>query len=128
MKLVKTQLSATPKPWSHPLVSFVLVSFLLVSFLGWNETISPQVFSASREQIFKNHEYWRLLTTIGVHADLRHFISNALFFWIFGVLLHSYFGFFVFPILSLFFGSLANAFTLYFYPEHSVLIGASGVV
>ena len=41
--------------------------------------------SASREQIFSQHQYWRLFTTVAVHEDLVHFGSNALFFFIFGM-------------------------------------------
>lgn len=86
------------------------------------------LYTAGREQVFSGHEYWRLFTSVTIHADIRHYLANAIFFFIFGFLLNSYFGFFVFPVLSIALGGLVNYLTLYSYPEHSILIGASGVV
>ncbi len=128
MRLIKTHLSAKPRPWSHPLVSFILLCFLSLSLFCWIYPDQMPLFTASRDEIFKEHQFWRLFTTIAVHGDLRHFLSNSLFFWIFGFLLHSYFDFLVFPVLSLVFGAVTNALTLYYYPGPSILIGASGVV
>ncbi len=126
MKLQKTLLSKPFNPWSYPVVSFVLLIFLILSCLYWQG--DAEFLTASREQIFDSHQFWKLFTTIGVHADVRHFLGNSIFFFIFGFLLHSYFGALWFPVLSLFFGAIVNYFTLALYPAHAVLLGASGVV
>ena len=63
-----------------------------------------------------------------MHADLKHFLSNSIVFWVFGYLLNGYFGFWVFPVMSLAAGGLINYLTLASYPDHAVLLGASGVV
>lgn len=128
LKLEKTLLTPEPNPWSYSVSGLILVISLVLSLLTWSGGQYASAFSASRDQIFVGHEYWRLFTTIGVHGDLKHYLSNAFFFWIFGFLLNSYFGFFVFPVLSLIAGALVNYLTLASYPAGAVLVGASGVV
>jgi rhomboid protease GluP len=128
MKLLKTHLSRPLNDWSFPVTAFILLLFLGASVLYWNQPLTLERFTAGREEVFQGQEYWRLFSTIAIHADLRHFLANSVFFYIFGLLLHSYFGSWVFPALSLAMGGVVNYFTLYSYPEQSVLIGASGVV
>jgi rhomboid protease GluP len=128
MRVKRTLLSRAPASKSNRWPVAVLLVFMLVSALFWRGGTVSDLLSASREQIFSQHQYWRLLTTIGAHEDLVHFGSNALLFFIFGYLLNGYFGALAFPVLSLIFGVIINLIVLYLYPEHSVLIGASGVV
>jgi rhomboid protease GluP len=128
MKLRKTLLSKPFRPWSYPVVSVLLLIFLGCSSLLWGHHEFASRLTASREEIFQQHEYYRLFTTLAMHANLGHFLGNAIFFGIFGFLLNSYFGFLWFPVLSIFFGAIINAFTLALYPPNTVLLGASGVV
>ena len=53
-------------------------------------------------------EYWRLLTTIAVHADLSHLAVNAGFVVFFGYLLYGYFGFWIYPVAMLILASLTT--------------------
>lgn len=126
LKLRKTLLSRPFNPWSYPLVSLILLLFLILSCWYWQGDAS--FLTAGREEIFHDHAYWKLFTTIAVHGDVRHYLANSIFFFIFGFLLHSYFGIFWFPILSILLGAGVNYFTLALYPAGSVLLGASGVV
>lgn len=128
MKLLRTHLSRPLNEWSMPLVGFILVMILGISLAYWNQPQSFAGWIARRTDVFERHEYWRLFSTIAIHADLKHFLANSAFFFIFGFLLHGYFGVWVFPLLSLAVGALANYLTLWFYPESASLIGASGVV
>ena len=128
MRIRKTLLSQAPKTKSNHWPTLILLAFMILSSVYWREGRFSELVSASREQIFAQHEFWRLLTTLGVHEDLIHFGSNAFLFFVFGCLLNGYFGAFVFPMLSLLFGALINAVVLYLYPAHSVIIGASGMV
>jgi rhomboid protease GluP len=127
-KLEKTLLTATPNPWSYSVSGIVMLASLLISLWYWRTDPGSEFLTAGRHQVFQLHEYWRLFTTTLVHADLKHFLSNAIFFWVFGYLLNGYFGAWVFPVLSLLMGGVINALTLAFYPDHAVLLGASGVV
>jgi rhomboid protease GluP len=128
MKLKKTLLSKPFQSWSYSWASGVLLLFLIASSFLWRQNRAGDLLTASREQVFSRHEYYRLFTTIGMHADLKHFLGNSIFFFIFGFLLNSYFGLLWFPVLSILFGALVNAITLAFYPPEVTLLGASGVV
>lgn len=128
-KLVRTLLSTRPKQGS---LSMALAGILLLSilfaidqrdFMGLSSKLS-----ASTEQVFGQHEYWRLFTSSLIHADLGHLLSNALFFGVFAFLLNGYFGAAAFPLVSLLAGGVINFVTLLVYPEPATLLGASGIV
>jgi len=125
---------ADPGPLSRrPLFSSAIpflvfsILFLLCTF-PLNNFFFPGSLWASREAVFTKHEYWRLVTAIFTHADTVHLLSNMPLFCFFGLFLYEYFGFMLFPALSLFVGICANAVTLYFYPDTLRIIGASGMV
>lgn len=86
------------------------------------------LLSANGHQVFAKKEYWRLFTTTLLHADLVHLAHNAFFFAGLSALLFHYFGFWVFPALSVVAGGLINLVTLYYYPPEVTLVGVSGVV
>ena len=57
-----------------------------------------------------------------------HVVSNVILLTFFTYLLFGYFGFWVFPVLSLAMGALTNYISLRTYPSEVSLIGASGLV
>ena len=97
---------------------------VLAMFFG----ASREQFSANGYLVFEKREYWRLFTTTLLHADLTHFAHNAFFFTGLSALLHHYFGFWVFPVLSFVAGALINLVSLSFYPPEVHLMGISGVI
>jgi rhomboid protease GluP len=121
-KLTKTFLSKRPSSKSFAVAALsLLVLFLLFYY-------DRQFFSANGFLIYEKKEYWRAFTTTLLHADLNHFAHNAFFFTGLAALLHSYFGFWVFPILSLIVGGLINFIALAIYPPQMHLVGVSGVI
>lgn len=122
LKLNKTFLSRKPSPTSTMVAAISLAILLL--FFGFNE----KTFSANGYLVFEKHEYWRAFTTTLLHADLNHLAHNAFFFTGLAALLNNYFGFWVFPVLSLFVGGVINLICLYFYPPQVTLVGVSGVI
>jgi len=106
---------------------FVLLC-LLFSLCFWFSDHYSAFLWASREAVFEHHEYWRLFTALFTHSDLKHLLSNMPLFVVFGWLLRNYFGLLAFPIAAFAVGALANYATLYYYPPHIRLVGASGVV
>lgn len=104
------------------------MSLLFLTLLQWKGARPDPGFAAMGDRIFDQNEYWRLLTTIGVHADVSHFLVNAPLFFLFSYLLYGYFGFWIYPVLTLVVGSLTNCFSLLTYPPNTILVGASGVV
>ncbi|MES2857116.1 MAG: rhomboid family intramembrane serine protease, partial [Bdellovibrionota bacterium] len=120
----------TRKPHSEAstvaIISTLLLSFGSVS--AWNWAQVSAWATASAERVFEKHEYWRLWTTIFVHSDLQHLLSNLFLFFILGFFLNGYFGVLVFPLAALALGGIANALSLMTYRPEIELVGASGVV
>lgn len=83
---------------------------------------------ATRNAVFRDGHYWKLLTTIFLHADTGHFLGNTLTLAVLTYLLWGYYGFWIFPVAAYAFGMLANALTLLTYAPDSGILGASGVI
>lgn len=112
--------------WATVEAALLLV---LASVAVWAEVAGADHWlPANRESVFARGELWRLLTTIFVHGDLKHLLSNMLLFTVLGYLVRSYYGLSAFPILAFLLGALANALTLWLYEPGTTLVGASGVV
>ena len=121
-------LSRSPRESSGFIAVLSLMVVLLVSSLCWRD---PELFgflAATPHHVFAEQQYWRLITTIAVHADLQHVLSNAIFFTFFAYLLYGYFGFWMYPVSVAVFGALINYCSLLTYPANVQLVGASGVV
>jgi len=123
-----------PGPLSHrPAFSSAIPSialsilFIICTYTPENSPFYDWLW-ASRETVFTKHEYWRLITAIFTHADSVHLLSNMPLFIFFGFFLYEYFGFILFPALSLLTGVCANITALYFYPDSVRLVGASGMI
>lgn len=122
LRLTKTFLSKRLSSGSF-LISIISLGLLALFFSS-----DPKEFYANADLVFNQKQYWRLFTTTLLHADLNHLAHNSFFFIGLSYLLHSYFGFWVFPILSLTTGGLINLMTLHYYPPLVYLVGISGVI
>lgn len=124
-----TWLSAKPR---RQAVQLMIALSLLLTFLAqvsWFDVAGAKTWmSASPEQVFQLKQYWRAWTTVFVHADLEHLLSNVFLFFILGIFLTSHFGFRLIPFTALIFGGLINLIVLKGMPLENTLIGASGVV
>jgi len=127
-RIKSTFLSHLPREESSLVAAVSTLAILLVSLLCWRDPQLFRLLAAVPHQVLVEHEYWRLITAIGVHADLQHFVSNAVFFTFFSYLLYGYLGFWIYPFSILVLGSLTNYFALLTYAENIHLVGASGVV
>ena len=100
-----------------------------ISLLAWrNGAALLPTLAATSVGVLMQGEYWRLLTAIAVHADVMHVLSNAILLTFFTYLLFGYFGFWVFPVMSLAMAGLTNYISLLTFPPEVRLIGASGLV
>jgi membrane associated rhomboid family serine protease len=125
----ETLLSRKPREWSLEVSGLFLMAILGISLLAWrNGAVLLPTLAATSDGVFNKGEYWRLLTAIAVHADVMHVISNVILLTFFTYLLFAYFGFWVFPVLSLVMGGLTNYISLRTYSNQVSLIGASGLV
>src|SRR3954469_6156010 len=106
-----------------------LAVILGISLLAWRNGASLlPVLAATSDGVFTKHEYWRIFTAIAVHADVMHVVSNVVLLTLFTYLLYGYFGFWIFPVLSLTMGGLINYISILTYPSGVMLLGASGLV
>jgi rhomboid protease GluP len=125
----ETLLSRKPREWSLEVSALFLSTILGISLLAWrNGAALLPTLAATSEGVFKRREYWRLLTAVAVHADVMHVLSNVILLTFFTYLLFGYFGFWVFPVLSLVMAGLTNYISLLTYPSEVSLLGASGLV
>ncbi len=128
IRIKSTLLSQKPREGSLLIAILSVMMLLFVSLLCWRDPSLLNLLAASRHQVVEEQEYWRLLTTTAIHADLTHFLSNVILFAFFTFLLYGYFGFWVFPVAVAALGSLTNYLSLLTYSENIQLIGASGLV
>jgi membrane associated rhomboid family serine protease len=129
LRVRETLLTRKPREWSLEVAILSVAAIQGVSLLAWrNGSALLPALAATSEGVLQKREYWRLLTAIAVHADVMHAVSNLIFVALFAYLLFGYFGFWIFPVLSLVMGALTNYFSLLTYPPEVSLIGASGLV
>jgi len=127
-RIKKTFLSEKPRELSILIAILSTLILLFFSALCWKDQSLYLWSAAIPENVLEGGEYWRLWTAIFVHADMRHFLSNAILFGFFSYLLYGYFGFGVFPLLAFLFGGVTNLVSILTYPDHIRLVGASGLV
>ena len=125
----ETLLSRSPAASSRAVAAAGVAVLLLVSGVYWTDAAGlAEALPASREAVLQRGEYWRLLTSLGAHADARHLLANSALFGVLAYLLHGYFGSAVFPGLATALGVLTTALTVSGYPAQVRLVGASGMV
>ena len=73
-------------------------------------------------------EWWRLLSSMWLHAHPLHLILNLLFLWQLGAIVERMLGPFVFLAVYLLAGVLATAVSLQTLGSHGVSVGASGAI
>lgn len=105
---------------------FFLLLFLGFSLYAWANPLNELV--ATQNNVFVSGEWWRLLTSPFVHADMLHLASNSMLFLVFATLLNNYFGRWAFPVLSVLGAAATQAIALLTYAPNVRLVGASGMV
>lgn len=128
--LVKeTWLSGKPAPGSGLVAAASLLVMAGFSLLFWSDSAGlASQLPANREMLLQQGQFWRLLTSVLVHSDLQHLLSNSVGIAILGFLFYGYFGFRIYPLLTLVAGALVTFLSIMTYPPQINLLGASGVV
>ncbi len=124
--LEEAPLSRAIDPSSANSAAILLLLFTILSAVAWQNP--ENLLEATRSNVFTQGEWWRLLTSPFVHADIIHLLSNSMLFLVFATLLNNYFGRWAFPILSLVGAAATEALSLLTYPPDVRLVGASGMV
>ena len=127
-RLVKTLFSR--KPHSNSFIVSASMVFLcaLISNLVWKNKNLADLLSASQHGVYCQQKWWQLMTTVFVHGDGLHLISNSFMLFILGFFVFGYYGWKVYPIYALAGATVTNALALLTYSPQVRLIGASGLV
>lgn len=104
------------------------VAAAAASVFSWTSESFREAWIGNPEKIFSGHEWWRLFTSMLLHSNAKHLLSNFLFLIPFGGLLTNYFGWRVFPGLGLALGIATQLLSLKTYPDEANLLGASGLL
>lgn len=129
-KVIKeTYLTRKPAPRSQWVALASVLVLFTASLVYWSDAFGiASLLPANRESVYFRGEYWRLGTSILIHADFQHFLANSVVLGVLAFLLYGYYGASVYPGLTLLFGALVTGLSLQSYPAQTWLVGASGVV
>ncbi len=132
LKLVSTLLSSRPRAGAFQFVTFVILFAGVFSTGGVNFSgvVSPlwvEMMSAHLPKILDG-EWYRLWSSLFLHADIGHWLANALGLFFFGGMILNYYGFLTFFSCFMILGPLVQYLTLLTYRHPVSLMGASGVV
>ncbi len=125
----ETHLSQKPRRGSLWVSLASVMVLLAISLAYWLDLLGMASYlPAVPEKVRQDGEVWRLLMSIGTHADFRHFLGNSIAFGVLSFLLYGYFGGMVYPVLTWTLGTLVTGLALVTYPPTTHLLGASGVI
>ncbi len=125
----ETLLSQKPAEGSGMVAATSFLVLMGFSLLYWSNYAGlASHLPASMERISEQGQYWSLFTAIFVHSDWKHLLSNSLGICGLSYLLYGYFGFKIYPGVTLAAGAGVTFIALLTYPPQTILLGASGVV
>jgi len=108
------------------LISFGMLALcFLFSALQWNGYIDV---IARPGLVFADKEYWRLISSIFVHGDMKHLLSNSIMTVLMGHYVSSYYGVRAYPLFGTFVGIVINFLVLMTYDQEIGIVGISGVL
>jgi rhomboid protease GluP len=112
-------------------ITLSLITINIVLFFTLNNPIYIEYFYnlvLINSNVLDQFEIWRLLTSMFMHGDLSHLISNMFGLLLFGTYVEqsiSKVKYFFIYIIS---GLIGNLFTLILYPSYIISYGASGAL
>lgn len=128
-RLTHTWLTRKPADYAEPMTAIIGATVAVMTWMFWNDVFhAASWMSASGSQVFNQHQWWRLWTSLFAHADIGHILSNSLLFIPLSFFLTGYFGPYFFPLFGFFVGGVVNFVALKTMDPHVSLIGISGLV
>lgn len=127
-KPTRSFLSEFPKTESFIPAAFFAVCAAIISALCWQNPTIKGALVGNSYQIFDQGEWYRVVSSIFVHSNVKHLLGNMLFLVPFGGLLTNYFSWRMFPLYSLVLGIITQIISLKTYQLQIGLQGASGLL
>jgi len=129
IKLEKTYLSEHKYLYGAIVSVTIIFLCVIISQMYWGNILNLKtLLNANPESVFIHKEYWRVFSTLFVHADLEHLLSNSFMLFILMYFVTTYYGLFAGTLLSLFMGGLTNIIVLLTFKDNINLVGISGVI
>lgn len=110
------------------IIAINILIFVVCTFTG---DLLYNIGVVNLEQLLVNQEYYRLVTSIFLHADMEHIIGNMLVLFLAGKFVEKILGHVRFTVLYLFTGILGSVFSLLIQNINAnfyTSLGASGAV
>ena len=95
---------------------------------GFPEDTLIKLGAMVRPAVATQHQYWRLITVMFLHASLLHILFNMYALYLFGYLIENAFGKARFLGIYFVSGFLASVTSYLFMPANAVGVGASGAI
>lgn len=114
----------------HSRITLSLIIINVFCFLTFN-IILPIEYILTLVQINSNiiaGEYWRLFTSMFLHADIMHILSNMIALLLFGAAVENNYSKLEYLIIYFISGLIGNLFSLLLLPLNTISLGASGAI
>lgn len=128
-------ISDSAKATSFPIVTIIFVALNIYAFYLKATVTDPQGFINQYALVSARIDFSILsslspfITSMFLHADLFHIVSNMWFLWIFGDNIEGHFGKFFYPLVYLASGLVGSMLQYITMPDSTIpMLGASGAV
>ncbi|MFX1575385.1 MAG: rhomboid family intramembrane serine protease [Promethearchaeota archaeon] len=114
-------------------ITLILIFLNVINFLLFNIAL-PEEYILNLVQIngfiLYDYEYWRLITSIFLHANIIHLFSNMIALLLFGATVENnpYVSKLEFILIYFISGLIGNLFSLFLLPTYAISLGASGAI
>lgn len=114
----------------YPVISVLIGINLIIYLLGLIPTLQFNIigYGVMNNYRISEGDYWRLLTSMFLHADFLHLLFNMFGLYVFGPELERIVGKMRFFNLYMLSGIIANILTYLVYPLNYSSLGASGAI
>ena len=116
---------------TYIIMAICVVMFFLTYIIGTGNNFATKLVSVgglTKFHIINNHEYFRLITSMFLHANIYHLLTNMWSLYIVGTQIESFYGKRKFITIYLISGIAGNLLSLLFQADNIVSVGASGAI
>ncbi|EOP61976.1 DUF1751 domain-containing protein [Bacillus cereus] len=113
-------------PSTRTLLQPVILSLLLIQLVMIILSDFSLFHMAAYNEYIAKGEWWRVITSLFVHVDLQHFLSNSICLFVLGSSIEKQLGHFSFIIIFFLSGIIGNISSYIIMPLDYIHAGASG--